>query len=457
MTGRRFGASVVLAVCGILPLLLLSSPTALAQASRDTPIVRAYRSASPSVVNIHGQKTVRSTAAGLAGADPDSFRQVNGMGTGVIIHARGYLVTNYHVVEDVSDIRVTLADGKTVAAELIAHDQPSDLAVLKIDADGLLPVIQRGTSDDLMVGEPVIAIGNAFGYEHTVTHGIVSALHRNVPVNESQEYRDLIQTSAGINPGNSGGPLLNIEGSMIGINVAVRVGAQAIAFAIPVDQAMATVTRLIERYNQQRTTLGFLASAGGESGLQIVKLASSGPAANAGLQPGDRIVGVGSHPIRDSLDYALALLETRPGESVDLEVDREGAVKKVALTAGEPTATETLLTPTQRIWQRIGIRAEPLRPQTTRMMNSRMRTAYKGGLQITGVRSGSPAARQGIEAGDILLGIHGWQTASLHDLEMIVDRPELQRSPEAKFYLVRREQTLFGYLKLAQADASEQR
>jgi serine protease Do len=220
---------------------------------------------------------------------------------------------------------------------------------------------------------------------------------------------------------------------------------------------METVTRLIERYNRQRTTLGFLAAAGDENGLQIVKLTSSGPAAHAGLQPGDRIVGIGSQPIRDALDYALALLETRPGEAVDLQVDREGAVKKVALTAGKPPQTQTLLTPAQRIWERIGIRAEPLRPQTTRMMNSRMRTAYKGGLQITGVRSGSPAGRQGIEAGDILLGIHGWQTASLSDLEMIVERPELQRSPEAKFYLVRRDQTLFGYLKLAQSDASGQR
>lgn len=455
-TSRPTVPGLLLAVLGCMFMLPMAAETARAQSPRDTPIVRAYRSASPSVVNIHGQKTVRATAADFAGAAPDSFRQVNGMGTGVVIHRRGYLVTNFHVVEDVSDIRVTLADGETVSAELVAHDKGNDLAVLKIDVDKLLPVISQGTSDDLMVGEPVIAIGNAFGYEHTVTHGIISALHRDVPVNESQSYRDLIQTSAGINPGNSGGPLLNIEGSMIGINVAVRVGAQAIAFAIPVDQAMETVSRLIEQHNRKRTSLGFTATAEGTDGLQIVKLASTGPAASAGLQPGDRIVGVGSQPIRNALDYALALLETRPGESISLEVARDGEAKKVALTVAKPSESPTPLTPAERIWEVIGIRAEPLRTASIRMMNSRMRTSYKGGLQVTGVRSGSPASRQGIEPGDILLGIHGWQTATVRDLEMIVERPELQRSPEAKFYLVRQDQTLFGYLKLAHAAGKEQ-
>ncbi|MCG8649991.1 MAG: trypsin-like peptidase domain-containing protein, partial [Pirellulales bacterium] len=185
---------------------------------RETPTVLAIRRASPAVVNIHGQKTVRSSAGVSGAGSPDSFRQVNGMGTGVIIDRRGYVITNYHVVEDVDDIRVTLHNGETTSADLIASRIRSDLALIKLKTRGDLPTIPRGTSNDLMVGETVIAIGNAFGYVHTCTQGIISALHRDVPVNDTQDYQDLIQISAGINPGNSGGPLLHIDGEIIGVN-----------------------------------------------------------------------------------------------------------------------------------------------------------------------------------------------------------------------------------------------
>ena len=431
---------------------------ARAQSPRETPIVRAVRTASPSVVNLHGQKTVRATAAGFAGSSPDSFRQVNGMGTGVVIDPRGYLITNFHVVEDVSDVRVTLSDGQTVAAELIAQDRASDLAVLKVNVDRPLPVIPRGTSNDLMVGEPVVAIGNAFGYENTVTHGIISALHRDVPVNESQEYRDLIQTSAGINPGNSGGPLLNVQGQMIGINVAVRVGAQAIAFAIPVDQALDTVTDLIETHNQQRAFTGIQTDrqSGAAGVVRVGQVAAGSPAASQGIRPGDRIVKAGKQEVSSRFDFALAMLEIRPGQSVELEIEREGQDHHLSLVAASP-AVRGSLSPGQKVWEMIGVRAEPLVTAEVRRMNTRLRTSYKGGLKITGVRSGSPAARQGIEPGDVLLGIHGWQTATLDDLEMIVERPEMQRGPQAKFYIVRSEQTLFGFLQLAQAEGTASR
>lgn len=200
-----------------LASLLLASPSA-AEDLRRTAIVRAIESCRDSVVNIHGEKVVTDESS-------DDERRVNGMGTGVIIDCRGYAVTNFHVVDGVRDIEVTLASGRTVAARLISHDRRTDLAVIKIDSATPLPVINTGTSSDLLIGETVLALGNAFGYEHTVTRGIISALHRNVDVNPTQRYEDLIQTDASINPGNSGGPLLNINGQMIGINVAVRAGA----------------------------------------------------------------------------------------------------------------------------------------------------------------------------------------------------------------------------------------
>jgi serine protease Do len=185
------------------------SPVAHGSELRRTAIVKAIEDAAPSVVNIHGRKTVRAETD-VGGSD--HFRQVNGMGTGVVIDERGYIVTNYHVVEGVARIQVTLSDKRSTVARVIAHDPKTDLAIIKIDSEKKLPVIKIGTSSDLMTGEPVVAVGNAYGYEHTVTRGIVSALHRTVQVSDEQKYHDLIQTDASINPGNSGGPLLNIDG-----------------------------------------------------------------------------------------------------------------------------------------------------------------------------------------------------------------------------------------------------
>ncbi len=427
--------------------------------SRETPTVRAIRRVSPAVVNIHGQKMVRSTAAGMAGATgAGSFKQVNGMGTGVVIDRRGYVITNYHVVEDVDDIRVTLSNGETTSAELVATRVRNDLALIKVNVAESLPTIPRGTSSDLMVGESVIAIGNAFGYVHTSTQGIISALHRDVPVNESQEYHDLIQISAGINPGNSGGPLLNIDGEMIGVNVAVRVGAQQIAFAIPIDQVVEIVTEMIEQHNEQRLLTGMRATGGPRDGdgITIANVSASSPAAREGLKPGDRVVRVGSQPVDDRLDFALAMLEATPGRAMKIEVERGGKHYDLAVTAQAPTGRNAELG-SQRAWTMIGVKANTVPDTTMKRLNSRMRTKYRGGLLITAVRPGSAADQQGIVAGDVLLGIHGFETTTLSGLASILEHPELQRGPRAKFYLVRREETLFGYMRLASMPPSSRR
>ncbi len=215
--GRRLSIGLSWACC-----CLLAFP-AVASELRETPIVKAIQRVRASVVNIRGEKTVVIPASQAAGAE--ASHRVNGMGTGVVIDARGYIMTNYHVVDGVRDILVTLADGQRHLAKLVARDTETDLAIIKIDAPKPLPTIPLGTSSDLMPGETAIAVGNAYGYEHTVTRGIISALHRAVQVSDAQYYDDLIQTDASINPGNSGGPLLNIDGDMVGINVAVRAGA----------------------------------------------------------------------------------------------------------------------------------------------------------------------------------------------------------------------------------------
>ncbi len=459
-------ASCVVASC-VLGLSVLST-SSLAEApnqqsnrqsvsnARETPTVTAIRRASPAVVNIHGQKTVRSTAAGMAGAEgPESFKQVNGMGTGVIIDPRGYVITNYHVVEDVEDIRVTLHNGETASAELVTSRIRNDLALIKVNTDHSLPTIPRGTSSDLMVGESVIAIGNAYGYVHTCTKGIISALGRDVPVNETQDYQDLIQISAGINPGNSGGPLLNIDGDLIGLNVAVRVGAQQIAFAIPIDQVIEIVTDMIEQHNRGRLASGLRTNGGPRDGdgVTVANVTASSPAARGGLKPGDRVVRVGSQEIDDRLDLALEMLATNPGQPLKFAINREGRQLEVAMTTtAAPNVNLTSLP--ERAWEVIGIQAKSVNSTNMKRMNSRMRTNYSGGLYITAVRPGSAADQQGISPGDVLLGIHGWQTTTLNDLAGILEHPDMQQGPRAKFYLIRREQTLFGHMQLASQSGS---
>ena len=237
------------------------------------------------------------------------------MGTGVIIDSRGYIITNYHVVDGVREILVTLADGHRQTAKLFARDLETDLAVIKIDARTPLPEIPMGTSSDLMTGETVIAVGNAFGYEHTVTRGIVIALHRSVQVSDAQFYDDLIQTDASINPGNSGGPLLNIDGEMIGINVAVRAGAQGIGFAIPVDKVTAVAVGLLASCNAGKVRMG-MATANDASpssqGMVVGAVEAQSPAAAAGLLAGDVVTGVDDAEVSRPLDFQRAMLDASP-------------------------------------------------------------------------------------------------------------------------------------------------
>jgi serine protease Do len=284
---------------------------------------------------------------------------------------------------------------------------------------------------------------------HTSTQGIISALHRDVPVNETQEYVDLIQISAGINPGNSGGPLLNIEGKIIGVNVAVRVGAQQIAFAIPIDQVVDIVTEMIDQQNDSRLATGLRTSGGPREGdgVTVADVTASSPADREGLKPGDRVVRVGSQEVDNKLDFSLALMGLRPGDDMELGIQR-GSERFDFAVQTESRAAESY-TVKELAWSIIGVQAKPVPDSTMRRLNSRMRTRYRGGLYVTAVKSGSAAEQQGIIPGDVLLGIHGWQTSSMKDLAGILEHPDIKDGPRAKFYLVRREQTLFGHMELA--------
>ena len=426
-------------------------------AERLTPVVLAVRQARPAVVSIQGQKTVKST--GELDGGSDSPRQVNGVGTGTIVDERGYILTNYHVVSDVRRIEITLDDGRQYTAELVAYDTVTDLAIIKIPAPKPLSVIRIGTSADLMEGESVIALGNAFGYEQTVTRGIISALGRDVQVSDTQAYDDLIQTDASINPGNSGGPLLNIEGEMIGVNVAVRAGAQGIGFAIPIDQALTTAAKLLNVQRLQGKWHGLVTEADAEPAgpLHVKQVEAASPAASIGLQPGDEIVRIGERVVARPLDLERALLDCAAGEPVAVEVKRGDQTLKLDLTLGDrqigKSGISTLAHNDQtQVWETLGLRLKP-EPRGTFQRRS---TRYRGGMRIEDVRPNSPAAQEGILPGDILVGMHRWETASEQDVQYIISRPDLADMGKIKFYVLRGQSTLYGHLNVAARTAATQ-
>ena len=400
---------------------------------RRTAIVRAIESCRDSVVNIHGEKYVSDSS------DESEDRRVNGMGTGVVIDARGYAVTNFHVVDGVREIEVTLASGRTVAARLISHDRRTDLAVIKIDTVEPLPVIQLGTSDDLLIGETVLALGNAFGYEHTVTRGIISALHRDVDVSPTQRYEDLIQTDASINPGNSGGPLLNINGEMIGINVAVRAGAQGIGFAIPVDSVLRIVTGLLSIERIDHTWHGLVCKTCG-TGALIESVHSQSPAETIGMRAGDIILRVGDRSVTSQLDIERAFLGRKAGEIVAVTVTREGGEENLSLALAK--ARKQKASASERSWEQLGLRLASAVPSTVQQLQPR----YRGGLLVQEVRFGSPASDKGIRPGDILVGLHIWETVKPDNVSYILDQIESDELETVKFYILRGRDTLFGHL-----------
>ena len=349
------------------------------------------------------------------------------------------------MVDGVKEIRVTLADKASNIATLVAHDSKTDLAVIKITATRKLPVITIGTSSDLMIGEPVVAVGNAYGYEHTVTRGDHQALHRAVAVSDTQSYRDLIQTDASINPGNSGGPLLNIDGEMIGINVAVRAGAQGIGFAIPVDMAIAVAAELMS-VQRQGTWHGITSKPNGTANQCVVgQIDDESPAAKCGLQSGDVITSVGDSPILRPLDLERSLLGHQPGEEVALSVHRNQEPLTINLVLG---SSPKRMTDNEGIWETIGLRLEPAPASQLKGYQKQ----YRGGLVVTAVRPDSAAAHEGIHRGDILLGMHVWETVSLENVAYIVKSPEFGSLQPLKFLILRNEApsvTLYyGYLSV---------
>jgi serine protease Do len=435
----------------ILALPVLLPAAARGSELRRTPTVKAVQRVQPSVVNIKGEKTV---TAPPQPATSDTPRRVNGMGTGVVIDPRGYILTNFHVVDGVRQIQVTTSDKKLHIATLVARDLETDLAIIKINVPERLPVIIIGTSSDLMPGETAIAVGNAFGYEYTVTEGIVSALHRAVQVSDAQFYDDLIQTSASINPGNSGGPLLNIDGEMIGVNVAVRAGAQGIGFAIPVDKAMSVAAALLGACDVNKAWHGVTAAPDAPasvSGMKVATVDKKGPAAASGLQVGDVVTSAGATEVKRALDFYRVMLDRKPGDKVQLVVQRDGKPLELEIVLGQ--AQGTARPAANPVWDVLGMELKSI-PATE--FRQRFQTRYRGGLTVSDVRPASPASEQGIRPGDVLVGMHIWETVSLDNVSYILKRPDFGSISPVKFFILRGNETLYGYMPVTTAVAKKE-
>jgi Do/DeqQ family serine protease len=333
------------------------------------------------------------------------------MGSGVIVDARGYILTNNHVVENAETVEVRLSDDRKFQATIVGRDPKTDLAVVKITAPvGSLPVAQLGDSDKLRAGQWAIAIGNPFGLDRTVTIGHISATGRtHVGV---ATYEAFIQTDASINPGNSGGPLLNIEGKVIGINTAMVSSAQGIGFSIPINMARDIMTQLINKGRVVRGWLGIaiqeltpeLADGFGvkpDSGVLVADVMKESPAEAAGLKAGDIIVEFDGAPIKNVADLQKRVAAVEPGHPTPLSVIRDKAPTRLTVKIGEQPGDDVVAATTPAE-ETLGLTVEPLTPEAAQ----RFKLNAQAGVIVSDVAPGSSGEQAGIRSGDAILEIN---------------------------------------------------
>jgi serine protease Do len=379
----------------------------------------------------------------------------------VILDGRGYILTNHHVVDKVQGIEVHLSDGTSYPARVVQHDESMDLAVLKVDAGRTLPAASIGCSADLSVGESVITIGNAFGYENTVSVGIVSALKRNVTLSDEQVYSNLIQTDACINPGNSGGPLVNLDGEVIGINVAVRAGAQGIGFALPIDDVKRVAAEMMSTRRLVSLWHGLVADdfRGPKSAHSVVlsDVQAGSPAEAAGFKPGDQVVQVGDLPVTTPLDVERGLLDASPGRPVPVQIRRAGQDQALALDVKPvprgPAAAVASNDANEQVFRVLGLRTTPVEPKYVVAASPKLR----GGLYVQAVSPGSAGDLARIQKGDILVGmnvgVRHWETIRPDNILFILRQPEIAQTQSLQFYIVRRNGIHQGVMSLAEVPA----
>ncbi|MGM0598233.1 MAG: Do family serine endopeptidase [Candidatus Rifleibacteriota bacterium] len=382
---------------------------------------------SPAVVSIESVHYLR-TRRRLGSGDPfldrffghlfdEEFMGFNnviprkGNGSGVIISPEGHLLTNEHVIAGADEVQVKLNDGTKVKADLIGKDSRTDLAVLKIDSEKSLPHIPIGDSDNIRVGEWVVALGNPFGLGMTVTAGVISALNRDLSVDDVRSYKNLIQTDASINPGNSGGALIDSKGRLIGINTAIIPYGQGIGFAIPVNRAKRIVGDLMAYGKVRKAFLGVTVQRltpelakyfeVPEDGVLVTDVVDESPAQNAGISPGDVILSVDDSLVKSLEDFQEALEEQRVGQTANIKIFRKGREGDCKVVFKENPAGKNAL----------GVLVKAIDKQQVEKHSLMVRE----GCVVVAVETGSPADKVGLEAGDVIQQVNRTQVNTPED------------------------------------------
>jgi len=386
----------------------------------------------------------RSPRGDDGGGEDDDQRQDSG-GSGFIVTDDGYVLTNYHVIEDADKIVVQLADDNNeYGAKVVGTDPQTDLALLKVDARRKLPTVPLGDSERLRVGEWVIAIGNPLAYDHTVTVGVVSAKGRKLNgLSRDVSLDNYIQTDAAINRGNSGGPLLNLKGEVVGINSAISVAGQGISFAIPINMAREVMTQLREKGKVSRGYLGItiqdiqtemrpedreVFGLEGKHGAFIQSVVPDLPADRAGLKEGDAIVTVDGQPINSSDDLIRTISAKVPGAQVALGVIRDGKDRKLTAQLADRTDNVTRASreepdetpePTTGSDKRLGVTVENITPESRREFH--IESQLKG-VVVTRVSQVSDAWERGMREGDVIVQVSRHPVATLEEYRAIVEK-----------------------------------
>ncbi|MGQ7936575.1 DegQ family serine endoprotease [Paraburkholderia sp. D1E] len=347
------------------------------------------------------------------------------LGSGFIVSSDGYILTNAHVVDGANVVTVKLTDKREFKAKVIGADKQSDVAVLKIDASNL-PIVKIGDPRQSKVGQWVVAIGSPYGFDNTVTSGIISAKSRSLP---NENYTPFIQTDVPVNPGNSGGPLFNLQGEVIGINSMIYSqtgGFQGLSFAIPINEAIKVKDDIVKTGHVSRGRLGVavqgmnqtLADSFGmqkPQGALVSSVDPGGPAAKGGLQPGDVILSVNGEPVSDSSDLPSQVAGLAPGSSATVQVWRDKATKDLKVTIGSlsdaKVASDMADQPTQ-LQGRLGVAVRPLTPE------EKSGASVSHGLLVQ--QSGGAAENAGIQPGDVILAVNGRPVTSVDQLKQMI-------------------------------------
>ena len=422
--------NLLLAITGVQLLLTGLVDPVSAQGERafdrHTPVTKVYQSTHKAVVNIAGERLM-STSRGPGYLWPDMFdlwgprfqRQVAVLGSGMVVHEDGYVITNAHVILGAQKIKVVFDDGREFPATIISADEAKDLAVMTITAGEKLPFIHLGRSYDLMIGETVIAIGNPYGYANTVTSGVVSAVGRDIQVAEGTWLRGLIQTDAPINPGNSGGPLLNVNGDLIGVNTAIRAEAQNIGFAIPVDTLADNLSQMLMPEKLRRVRLGLtvgrMKKAGQYAGLVVDSVSKASPADEKGISAGDILLEIDGRKLTNLLDFYIQMMGKQIGEPIDIKYVTPGGARLRTRNVRLTMLARPLPDGRKRVSDFFQMEVSELTQRVAQRFG--FNSAYPV-LIVTKVEPGGVADRAGLEQGDLIVQVNNATVSNVRELSL---------------------------------------